>query len=200
MTTRLSTATALVLTLSLSPALAQQTSGPSSGQAGQINVLTQQQPDHRLARDVLGLSVYNAQDQNIGKVDDLVLDKDNKVIAAVIGVGGFLGIGKHDVAIPIDQIQIREEERPRMVAAPPADSAPAPRPGAAPPAGTPAARPAPGPAVPAVKTMVVRLDATRDQLKSMPSFATLRDQERRRAPDRPATAPAPSQVRPQRTQ
>src|ERR671926_286562 len=109
MTARLSVAAALTLALSVSTALAQQTGSPSNTQTGQANALAQQQPDQRLARDILGLSVYNAQDQNIGKVDDLVIDRDNKVIAAVIGVDGFLGIGKHDVAIPIDQLQTREE-------------------------------------------------------------------------------------------
>ena len=56
-------------------------------------------------RDIIGKPVYNEQEQRIGKIDDIIITPDNAVSFAIIGAGGFLGIGKHDVVIPIDHIQ-----------------------------------------------------------------------------------------------
>lgn len=51
-------------------------------------------------RDVLGQNVYDAEGQVVGKIEDLILAK--KIVTyAIIGVGGFLGLGRHDVAIPV---------------------------------------------------------------------------------------------------
>ena len=48
---------------------------------------------------VVGSSVYNDNDQKIGSVDDLVVDKDGNV-SAIISVGGFLGLGSKYVEVP----------------------------------------------------------------------------------------------------
>jgi sporulation protein YlmC with PRC-barrel domain len=58
---------------------------------------------------VVGLSVYNSKDENIGSISDLLMDKSGNIKAAVIGVGGFLGMGEHLVAIPFDKIKFVEE-------------------------------------------------------------------------------------------
>ncbi len=62
-------------------------------------------------RDVLGKVVYNDQKDRIGKIDDLIITPAGAQRApatsyAIVGVGGFLGIGKHDVAIPMEQIKL----------------------------------------------------------------------------------------------
>jgi sporulation protein YlmC with PRC-barrel domain len=54
---------------------------------------------------LLGASVYNDQGAKIGKIDDIIVSPDRSVSHAIIGVGGFLGIGRHEVAIPMDQIK-----------------------------------------------------------------------------------------------
>ena len=56
-------------------------------------------------RQVLGQPVYNDQDERIGTVDDIVIAPNKAVSYAIIGAGGFLGAGKHDVAIPVSQIK-----------------------------------------------------------------------------------------------
>src|SRR5580700_7789041 len=56
-------------------------------------------------RQVLGQSVYNDKGEAIGKVDDIVIAPDKAVSYAIIGAGGFLGVGKHDVAIPVSQLK-----------------------------------------------------------------------------------------------
>jgi sporulation protein YlmC with PRC-barrel domain len=56
-------------------------------------------------RQVLGKTVYNDSGDAIGKVDDIVVAPDKAVSYAIIGAGGFLGMGKHDVAIPVSQMK-----------------------------------------------------------------------------------------------
>lgn len=46
---------------------------------------------------------------NIGEIDDLIVSKDGEVQAAIIGVGGFLGVGERDVALSMDQIKVKTE-------------------------------------------------------------------------------------------
>jgi len=52
-----------------------------------------------------GLAVYNNNNEKLGSIDDLLVDKSGQIKAAVIGVGGFLGIGDHQVAVPFSQLQ-----------------------------------------------------------------------------------------------
>jgi hypothetical protein len=56
-------------------------------------------------RQVLGKTIYNDSGDGIGKVDDIIVSPDKAVSYAVIGVGGFLGVGRHDVAIPVGQLK-----------------------------------------------------------------------------------------------
>jgi sporulation protein YlmC with PRC-barrel domain len=63
-------------------------------------------------KKILGKAVYNEKNEKIGTVDDIIIAPDRGVSFAIIGVGGFLGIGKHDVAIPINQIR---EEKDRLI-------------------------------------------------------------------------------------
>jgi sporulation protein YlmC with PRC-barrel domain len=54
-------------------------------------------------------NVYDPNDNKIGDVKDLILEKGGKVNAAIVGVGGFLGAGEKDVAVPFDQLQLKEK-------------------------------------------------------------------------------------------
>jgi sporulation protein YlmC with PRC-barrel domain len=57
------------------------------------------QPDEIRASKMIGSAVYDVQNRKIGKVDDVILNKDGKVDAVVIDVGSFLGMGGKDVAV-----------------------------------------------------------------------------------------------------
>ncbi len=57
-----------------------------------------------LASQFIGQTVYSAANENVGEINDLVMSKDLDNIVAIIGVGGFLGIGEKDVAIPVGQL------------------------------------------------------------------------------------------------
>jgi len=61
------------------------------------------------ASKVVGLSVYNDENQSVGSINDLLTDKSGTIKAAVIGVGGFLGVGAHLVAVPFDKIKFVTE-------------------------------------------------------------------------------------------
>ena len=63
-------------------------------------------------RQILGRAVYNEKDQKIGTVDDLIIAPDKAISYAIIGAGGFVGLGRHDVAIPVSQFS---EEKGRLV-------------------------------------------------------------------------------------
>lgn len=62
--------------------------------------------DHWLASDVYKASVYDPSNNKIGDIDDLVINKDGTISTAVIGVGGFLGVGQKDVAIPFNDLKV----------------------------------------------------------------------------------------------
>src|SRR3546814_6934041 len=53
---------------------------------------------------ILGSEVYKEKNEKVGDIDDEVLAADGKDVYFVIGSGGFLGLGQHDVAIPFDKI------------------------------------------------------------------------------------------------
>src|SRR6202012_3093315 len=61
------------------------------------------------ASKVVGLNVYNDQNESIGSINDLLTDKSGNIKAAVIGVGGFLGVGTHLVAVPFDKVKFVNE-------------------------------------------------------------------------------------------
>ena len=56
-----------------------------------------------------GLKVYNEANENIGTINDLLMDKSGAVKIAVIGVGGFLGMGEHLVAVPFEKLKFANE-------------------------------------------------------------------------------------------
>jgi sporulation protein YlmC with PRC-barrel domain len=63
------------------------------------------QSDEVRASKMLGSTVYDVQNRNIGSVKDLVLNKDGEVDAVVVDVGSFLGVGGKLVAVPISDIK-----------------------------------------------------------------------------------------------
>lgn len=85
---------------------------PSSGA-----VLLQQRPGQATAQQLIGMTVVNRAGEDIGEIQDLVLDQDSTIAAAVVSVGGFLGIGAKDVGVAWTNItvEMRGDERVAMV-------------------------------------------------------------------------------------
>ena len=121
------------------------------------------------ASKLVGLNVYNDSNESLGSINDLLTDKSGDIKGVVIGVGGFLGVGEHLVAVPLDKVKFVEDP----IAYTGASSAPTSG-GARPSTNTTttgAATTAPA----AVKKNPWYPDhavfsATKDQLKAMPEF------------------------------
>jgi sporulation protein YlmC with PRC-barrel domain len=56
-------------------------------------------------KDIMGKAVYNDNNDKIGDVNDVIFSRNNSASFVVIGVGGFLGMGEHDVAVPLSRIK-----------------------------------------------------------------------------------------------
>lgn len=61
------------------------------------------------ASKLVGLNVYNDQNEKLGDISELLLDKSGKVEGVVIGVGGFLGIGQHDIKVDMSKLKFVDE-------------------------------------------------------------------------------------------
>jgi sporulation protein YlmC with PRC-barrel domain len=61
------------------------------------------------ASKLIHMDVYNAQNEKIGDIKELMLDKTGKVNTVAIGVGGFLGMGERDVAVKFEQLKWNNE-------------------------------------------------------------------------------------------
>ena len=91
--------------LSIEPA------APKAAEAsGSAQFLNKQASDDWLASNLIGQSVYNAQDENIGDINDLVTDRNGKIVAVLIGSGGFLGLGEKDVAVRFEDLKLARNE------------------------------------------------------------------------------------------
>jgi sporulation protein YlmC with PRC-barrel domain len=72
--------------------------------------VTEQQPNDWLASRLIGKSVVNADNESVGEINDLLTDSNGKIIAALIGVGGFLGLGEKDVAVSFNDLKLVRDE------------------------------------------------------------------------------------------
>ena len=63
------------------------------------------------ASKLMGLNVYNEANEKLGDINELLVDKSGKIEAVVIGVGGFLGMGEHDIAVFANRAIARDAGR-----------------------------------------------------------------------------------------
>jgi sporulation protein YlmC with PRC-barrel domain len=91
---KLAAATALAL-LIVAPAFAQDSA----------KIMTSLPADATTITNVYKQNVYDPQQNKIGDVEDLLVTKDGQIAAAIVGVGGFLGAGQKDVAVPFSAIR-----------------------------------------------------------------------------------------------
>ena len=131
------------------------------------------QGDWRTSK-LVGLNVYNNNNESVGSINDLLTDKNGTIKAAVIGVGGLLGVGEHLVAVSFDQIKFVDTPVPSTTAstAPPASTSSTTTTGAA---GTTAPASTSATSMTTTKSNPWYPDhavynATKDQLKQMPEF------------------------------
>ncbi|MET3581249.1 sporulation protein YlmC with PRC-barrel domain [Mesorhizobium robiniae] len=93
-------------------AAAPDASAPDQTQTAAIDksALTEMPVDKIRSEDLVGTTVYGANDVNVGEIGDVVLTGDKKVDAVVIDVGGFLGVGEKEVAIGMDNLKFMTDK------------------------------------------------------------------------------------------
>jgi sporulation protein YlmC with PRC-barrel domain len=100
----LSTVSIALLLIATPPCIAQQVVGST-----QLGVAYAELRDVTTGwstkRQVLAKKVFNDKGETIGTIDDIIVAPDKAVSYAIIGAGGFLGAGRHDVAIPVNQLK-----------------------------------------------------------------------------------------------
>jgi uncharacterized protein YrrD len=63
-----------------------------------------------IKRTILGQSVYNEMDERVGSVDDIIVTPAKALSYGIINAGGFLGLTKHNVAIPVSQFKLVDKK------------------------------------------------------------------------------------------
>lgn len=106
-------------TVTESPAQSPTTSGQDSAAADdglpEDPILLEQEPQQLVSTEVIGTDVRNPQDEKIGTIDALVFDEQDRIIAGVVSVGGFLGIGAKNVAVNWKELEFQPEEKVAVV-------------------------------------------------------------------------------------
>ena len=92
----------MLKTLSVAAALFLAASAPAFAQG---RVLTAVPTGVVTIADLYKQSVYDPNDKKIGTIGDVLLDKDGKVAALIVAVGGFVGLGAKDVAVPFTAVR-----------------------------------------------------------------------------------------------
>ena len=92
-------------------------SGLGAGAAAGGKFITEQQGTQWRASKLIGLDVYGADNQKIGDVNDVLVDRQGNADAVVVGVGGFLGIGEKNVALPFSAFEWQMDDTRRTASA-----------------------------------------------------------------------------------
>lgn len=91
------------------PAAQTQAGAATPAAQGQIEFIRAMEADHFLADDLIGQTVYNLENESIGDVSDIILNREGQVAGVVIDVGGFLGIGTSSIAVPMASLQFEPD-------------------------------------------------------------------------------------------
>jgi sporulation protein YlmC with PRC-barrel domain len=98
---------ALLVSVIAVPALAQDR--PAARSDTTTTTTTRTQANLWRASKLVGLNVYNDQNEKLGDISEVLLDKSGKVDGVVIGVGGFLGIGQSDIKVEMSKLKFVDE-------------------------------------------------------------------------------------------
>ncbi|MCX7310734.1 MAG: PRC-barrel domain-containing protein [Alphaproteobacteria bacterium] len=102
----------LLATVMIVPAFAQSNPAPSVAPAATASTMAPAPMSHSAnwrSSKLIGLNVYNDQNEKLGDINEILLDKTGKVAGVVIGVGGFLGMGEHDIMVDMSKLKFVDE-------------------------------------------------------------------------------------------
>lgn len=69
-----------------------------------IHYIAKDTPDLWRTSEIKGVDVYDDRNEKIGDIDDVLMDQHGNVKGVVIGVGGFLGVGERNIAVPFNEL------------------------------------------------------------------------------------------------
>jgi sporulation protein YlmC with PRC-barrel domain len=106
--------TASLVALMAVPALAQDTIAPSPSAVPSRSEATMEKPaaaykGQLSVNDLINKSVKNGANESVGDINDIRIDADGNIAAVIVGVGGFLGLGEKNVALPYDQLSFMRD-------------------------------------------------------------------------------------------
>jgi len=169
----LSYASAIALLYTAPLSLAQQTTSegatPAAGESSGPSFIRRQAQTQWRAPKLIGVAVYGADNNRVGKIDDVLIEHDGSAKVVVIGIGGFLGIGAKVVAVPFSSVHWRTVARVAPVTDPPPPVSTSP---AAPPSNRPRLRLTDPAATEAAQGYPDKafVDMTLAQLRAAPDF------------------------------
>jgi hypothetical protein len=107
-----STAMLLVLATGVANAQAPQKAPPAAGRdAGPaVQTMTTLPANAVSVNHWYKQNVYDPGDNKIGEIEDILMDREGKAAALIIGVGGFLGMGEKDVAVPFNAVRVTTKD------------------------------------------------------------------------------------------
>ena len=101
---------AMILSLSLAAGAALAQTTPVVGTIGitpdEIKVLAK---GWSIKKDILSKDVFNEANEKVGVVEDIIVTPDKALSYSIVSTGGFLGMAKHDVVIPVNQLKIQNK-------------------------------------------------------------------------------------------
>jgi hypothetical protein len=81
-------------------------SSPSAATAQKAGFVQSQDANDWRGSKLIGASVYGPDNSSIGEINDVIIGSDGRIKAVVVGVGGFLGVGQKDVAVPFQELTV----------------------------------------------------------------------------------------------
>ncbi|MBX3537292.1 MAG: PRC-barrel domain-containing protein [Chelatococcus sp.] len=88
------------------PTVPNPTMGAPAAPGGAVTYMSQQTDNQLLGSKLIGASVVGNEDASIGEINDLLIAQNGTVEGVVVGVGGFLGLGQKNVAVPMTALQV----------------------------------------------------------------------------------------------
>jgi len=83
---------------------------PRTDPAPAVRILTTVPADTQTVTRWYKQNVYDPSDNKIGEVMDVLVDHEGKIGVLIVGVGGFVGVGEKDVAVPFNAIQFKTKD------------------------------------------------------------------------------------------
>lgn len=148
----------------------------SSNLGAGLNFISQREPGVWRASELIGKDVYGSNNEDIGEVNDVLIGQNGQIRGVIVGVGGFLGLGETNVALPMQAFQFRNRDATRTAGAQSGASGTAGTGGAGMTAGSGAGTAGSGPATTATTGTAGQPDAvlvlmvTKEQLQNAPRF------------------------------